>query len=111
LKRGSEGLVAKCKNCGKEIAKGLDFCSKECMEAYKEKLMKTAFLTQFDKGSGSDRRSRNIDKIMDLLKQGIDEEYVKLKLRRYFKPSTVDDYIETAKALLKMESEVNQLES
>ena len=103
--------MAKCKNCGKEVAKGLDFCSEECIETYKEKLMKTAFLTQFDKGSGSDRRSRNIDKIMDLLKQGIDEEYVKLKLRRYFKPSTVDDYIETAKALLKMESEVNQLES
>ncbi|MEM0007531.1 MAG: DUF2116 family Zn-ribbon domain-containing protein [Candidatus Bathyarchaeia archaeon] len=103
--------MAKCKNCGKEIAKGLDFCSKECMEAYKEKLMKTAFLTQFDKGSGSDRRSRNIDKIVDLLKQGVNEDYIKLRLRRYFKPSTVDDYIETAKALLKMESEVNQLES
>jgi hypothetical protein len=39
LKRGSrvEGFMAKCKNCGKEIDKGLEFCSKECMEAYKQK--------------------------------------------------------------------------
>lgn len=29
--------MAKCKNCGKEVAKGLEFCSSECMEAYKTK--------------------------------------------------------------------------
>jgi len=26
----------KCKNCGKEIAENLDFCSKECMETYQK---------------------------------------------------------------------------
>jgi hypothetical protein len=97
--------MAKCKNCGKDIAIGLEFCSKECIEAYKGKMVKTVFLTQFDKGSGSDRRSKNIDRIMELLKQGASEEHVKLMLRRYFKASTVDDYVETAKALLKLESE------
>ena len=95
----------KCKNCGKEIPDSIDFCNEDCVEAYKGKMVKTVFLTQFDKGSGSDRRSKNIDRIMELLKQGVSEEHVKLMLRRYFKASTVDDYVETAKALLKLESE------
>jgi hypothetical protein len=29
--------MAKCRNCGKDIPENLDFCSEECMKAYKGK--------------------------------------------------------------------------
>lgn len=94
----------KCKNCGELIPKDLDFCNEECMKAYiaknKENLL---FLTQFDKGFGSDRRDRNISKIINLLKQGVDENHIKIMLRRYFKPVTIDDYLETAKLTIELE--------
>lgn len=98
-------MAKNCKACGKPIAENLDFCSEECMKAYRQKLKDAVFITQFDKGSGSDRRSRNIDKIISLLREGVDEATIKTMLRRYFKPSTADDYLETAKLTMKLEGQ------
>jgi len=90
-----------CKNCGKSIPENLDFCSEECSREFKRRKMK--FLTQFDKGSGSYRREKNIRKIADLLRDGVSEDEIRFRLSLSFKSSTVDDYLRTAKELLRRE--------
>jgi len=101
--------MVKCKNCQKEIPKGLDFCSKECAEQYNQKARreqlgenrKTDFLSQFDKGSGSFRREKNIEKVAETLRNGESEDEIRFRLSLSFKSSTVDDYLRTAKELLR----------
>jgi len=92
--------MGKCLNCGKRIPEGLDFCSKECEEKYREN-RKKIFLTQFDKGSGSYRREQNIRKIAKMLRNGISEDDIRFRLSLSFKASTVDDYLRWAKELLR----------
>lgn len=82
-----------------------DSCGKE-----KYRLKSMAFLTQFDKGSGSFRREQNIRKIAKFLKSGVSEEETRFRLSLSFKASTVDDYLRTARELLRRESKVVELE-
>ncbi|MEM0007998.1 MAG: hypothetical protein QXR89_07030 [Candidatus Bathyarchaeia archaeon] len=94
-----------CKVCGKKIPDRLTYCSDECAE--KDKATSTTeksnppFLTQFDRGHGSVRREANIRKVAEMLENGISEDDIRFQLSILFRPMTVDDYIRTAKELLK----------
>jgi hypothetical protein len=100
--------MAKCKNCGKTIPNGLDYCSSQCAEADKNQ-SKIApdtdkFMTQWDKGHGSVRREQNIRKVMEMLKNAVPEDEIRFQLSILFRDMTVDSYIRTAKEWLKRES-------
>jgi len=98
--------MSKCPVCGKSIPKNVDYCSKECKEKHKQLIQekqRLSFLTQFDKGSGSYRREKNIRKIAELLRDGVSEDEIRFRLSLSFKSSTVDDYLRTAKELLRRE--------
>lgn len=58
------------------------------------------FLSQFAKGDGSARREHNIQTVVQMLKDGITEKQVQLKLALLFKVSTVNEYINIAKEII-----------
>ena len=68
-------MTKKCKVCGKSLPRDskLDFCSKECMEKYKEKRVETFTLTKTDKKDeywvGQRRRKRVVEIIIEIAKQ------------------------------------------
>lgn len=74
--------MAKCKNCGKNIAKGLEFCSEECMEAYKQKnsftqpipIEKILSDSAFQRGTMF--RAEKLEAISQARKQGLSEEQI-----------------------------------
>jgi hypothetical protein len=96
--------VAKCKVCGKTIPIGLDYCSSQCAEADKNQQKiapDIAFLSQFDKGYGSQRRMENINRVIQMFQEGMAEEEVRYQLSFLFRPATIDSYIATAKEYLR----------
>ena len=97
-----------CKNCSKEIPKGLGFCSEDCLREFQSKKASTSKIhvsignvEGFILGSGAVARARNIEIIKLWLSQGISPEQILDNLEPYFKPATVQDYIRVALKLLK----------
>lgn len=76
--------MAKCKNCGKEIAKGLDFCGKECMEACQSKNVSSDIsqseleTTLLDPSymRGLNWRKAKLEAIHKARKQGYSEDWI-----------------------------------
>jgi hypothetical protein len=94
--------MAKCKNCGKDIAKGLEFCSKECMEAYKEK--GKVSVNDFPPiASGSYAREQRIEYVKKLLLNHVSEQQIHDLLAPYFTHTKIEDYIRVAKKRLESE--------
>ena len=88
----------------------MTYCSDECMEKDKQQTAnKPSFLTQFDKGYGSARREKNIRTIIQMLQNGTTEDEIRFQLSMYFRPLTIDNYIETAKTWIRrMKQRVNR---
>jgi hypothetical protein len=94
--------MAKCKTCEKTIPNGLDYCSSECAEKGKAKTVaEERFLSQFDKGFGSQRRMENINRIIEMFQQGMVEDEIRYQLSFLFRPATIDSYLATAKEYLR----------
>ena len=74
--------MAKCKNCGKEIPKNQDFCSKECMEAYKQRnsfsqpIPIEKILSDSAYQRGTMFRAEKLEAISQARKQGLSEEQI-----------------------------------
>ncbi|MEM0008341.1 MAG: hypothetical protein QXR89_08815 [Candidatus Bathyarchaeia archaeon] len=101
--------MGRCKVCGRQIPDTLTYCSEKCAEADRNQPTITTepekpFLTQFDRGHGSVRRETNIRKVAEMLRQGVREEDIRYQLSLLFRPMTVDDYLRTARELLRRES-------
>ena len=95
----------KCLNCGKPLPKGssLDFCSKECMEKYREKRVETFTLTKTEKKDecwlGQSRRKRAVEVIIELAKQNLPMSFKKFACLVSYKTGLslrkiTDDYLE-----------------
>ena len=87
----------KCLNCGKPLPKGsdLDFCSKECLEQYKEKeraIKDECWL-------GQSRRKRAVEVIIELAKQNLPMSFKEFACLVSYKTGLslrkiTDDYLE-----------------
>jgi len=95
-----------CPQCGKPIPKNKSFCSPECeqkqlsKEEPKFSVNHPTFLTQFDKGTGGNRRDNNIQVVYGMLKKGMSEQEIVKAGIRYFTKSKIYEYIEAARLLL-----------
>jgi hypothetical protein len=96
--------MVKCKVCGKEIPDGLTYCSPRCKELDKnppKTVAEERFLSQFDKGFGSQRRMENINRIIEMFQTGMAEDEIRYQLSFLFRPATIDNYLATAKEYLR----------
>jgi len=101
--------LAKCKVCGKVIPDSLTYCSSECAEKGKAKTVaEEHFLSQFDKGFGSQRRMENINRIIEMFQTGMAEDEIRYQLSFLFRPSTIDDYLAVAKEYLRRQRGKNE---
>jgi len=94
----------KCKNCGKEIAENLDFCSKECADSYKQSQRLKLDINEFPPiASGSYARERRIEYVKSLLKSNFSEEQIHDILSPYFTHQKIEDYIRVARRKIEIE--------